>query len=40
MNVFVEEDKEATIDCTTWPGVKINDNTEVGAMLAALPDEK
>ena len=30
MNIFIEEDEEATIGCTTWPRVKISSNIEVG----------
>ena len=29
MNVFVEEDEEAVIDCSAWLGVKISGNAKV-----------
>ena len=32
MNVFVEEDEEATIGCSAWPVVKISGNAKVAGV--------
>ena len=36
MNVFVEEDEEATIDCTAWPRVKISCTTIGGGNAGCI----
>ena len=40
MNVFVKEDKEAMIGCTTWPRVKIGSNVQVGGNIGYIAEVK